>query len=620
MNIREYLTKHRLLTDGAMGTYYAAIKKQESVVSEWANLTEPELIEQIHMEYLSAGAMLIRTNTFAASRKVLGIDKAQQEKLVRAGCRIAGQAVEKHGKRTGKQCFIAGDLGPLRGFSDSGEEENILEEYRFLIDIFLEEGVDAILFETLSDTGCIRENTEYIRSRQPEMFCIAEFSLNKNGYANGGVRAERLLRQMSAIPELDAVGFNCGVGSAHMLTLLSSLSIPGNKYFCVSPNAGYPEQLQNRMVFMTNTTYFKNNMEKITSLGTAILGACCGSTPAYIRELAAFAEKLPPVELKKEEDSQVKSADGEEKGQPEDADSRQNREPVLQLERNGFLQKLERGQVITVELDPPYDTKDTKIIQAANRLKELGVDMITIADSPQGRSRMDSVLTAVKVKNITGMPVMPHLCCRDRNMISMRSTLLGAYANDIRNVLLVTGDPVPGEIRSNVTAVFDYNSMKLMSFVQEMNREHFAEEPLCYGGAVNQGRSNFEKELERVEKKMAAGASYFLTQPVYGEEDISRLRFLKERTGARLLAGIMPLVSYRNASFVRNELVGIHVPDDILQEYHPEMTREEGEEKGAEIACRMMKQMNFVDGFYFMLPFNRVSLMEKILGRAGRQE
>ncbi|MDE7299520.1 MAG: methylenetetrahydrofolate reductase [Lachnospiraceae bacterium] len=267
-----------------------------------------------------------------------------------------------------------------------------------------------------------------------------------------------------------------------------------------------------------------------------------------------------------------------------------------------------------MELDPPYDADDSKLIRAALRVKELGADVITIADSPQGRSRMDSVLTAVKLQSITGLTVMPHICCRDKNMIAMRSLLLGAHANDIRSLLLVTGDPVPGELRSSATGVFDYNSMKLMSFVRELNEEHFSQEPIVYGGAVNQGRINFERELDRIKKKIAAGASYFLTQPVYDKESAGRLRRIKEETGTRLLAGIMPLVSYRNANFVKNELVGIDVPDEILAEYRPDMSREEGEETGARIARRIMEQLREIaDGYYLMLPFNRVSLLERML-------
>lgn len=709
MGIREYLKQHRLVTDGAMGTYYAEKKRSASLVSEWANLTEPEVIAQIHREYLEAGAVLLRTNTFAAGRSGLGISGEEQEELVRAACRIAKQEIAAFTARMGRECFLAGDIGPLRSFSETGGEESTKEEYEALIDIFLSEGVDAVLFETFSEIDGIAEAAIYAKRKNPGVFCMAEFSVNKNGYSAAGQRAGRLLELADGIAELDAVGLNCGVGSGHMLSLLEGIRLPENKYFCVSPNAGYPEQLQNRMVFMRNAGYFAENMKRIAERGAAVIGACCGSSPEYIRELALLAGGLPAAKkgadlrpgrtsadsdpagegkadlrpgrtsadsdpaAEREADMQAcarrsgipESGSGAQKVPADDvrlpaSDAGQRdillSEPQKQNGENGgdsaggnrLLRLFDRrrrerelflaersdqsrakegsavnhirdaclaGKVIAVELDPPYDADDSKLLRAAFRLKELGADVLTIADSPQGRSRMDSVLTAVRLQSVTGMTVMPHICCRDKNMIAMRATLLGAYANDIRSLLLVTGDPVPGELRSRAKGVFDYNSMKLMSFVREMNGEHFSREPIIYGGAVNQGRLNFELELERVRKKIAAGASYFLTQPVYDAGEVQRLRRLKEETGTRLLAGIMPLVSFRNANFVKNEMVGIEVPDGILAEYRPDMSREEGEKTGVRIALRMMELLkDIADGYYFMLPFNRVSLMEELLG------
>ena len=281
-----------------------------------------------------------------------------------------------------------------------------------------------------------------------------------------------------------------------------------------------------------------------------------------------------------------------------------------------FMQKLSRGEkVIAVELDPPYDGKVDKVCACAGELCKRQVDIITMADSPMGRSRADSVLTSLKLNRDTGMKMMPHLCCRDKNMIAMRSVLLGIHMNELRNLLIVTGDPVPGDTRATTTGVFDYNSIQLMNFVKQLNEEQFPEDPLYYGGALNYGVGYVERIAQRMQKKMEAGASYFLTQPIFSDEDIRRVEQLKELTGAKILCGIMPLVSYRNASFIRNEMTGIRVPDDIMGRYREDMSREEGEETGAAIASELMKKMDyFADGYYFMLPFNRVSIMEKLEG------
>jgi homocysteine S-methyltransferase len=198
-------------------------------------------------------------------------------------------------------------------------------------------------------------------------------------------------------------------------------------------------------------------------------------------------------------------------------------------------------------------------------------------------------------------------------MISMRSSLLGAYIHGLRNLLLVTGDPVPGESRVSTTAVFDYNSVQLMEYVKEMNEEHFPEEPICFGGALNQGRGRIEKVAERMRRKIEAGAKFFLTQPIYSREDVERIRAIKELVDTKILCGVMPLVSYRNACFIKNEMGQINVPEEIISRYRPDMSREEAEEAGAEIAREVIAMLEPVaDGYYLMLPFNRVSLMDKI--------
>lgn len=231
-----------------------------------------------------------------------------------------------------------------------------------------------------------------------------------------------------------------------------------------------------------------------------------------------------------------------------------------------------------------------------------------------GRSRIDSILMSVKIMNVTGMPVMPHVCCRDKNMISMRSSLLGAYANDIRNLLIVTGDPVPDGSRLKTTGVFDYNSIRLMEYVKEMNEEHFFDEPFVFGGAFDPGVRNIDKAIERMQKKIDAGASYFLTQPIYSDETIDKIRYIKTKVNTKILCGIMPFVSYTNANFIKNEFAGIQVPDEIVARYHENMSKEEAERVGAEIANEIIKKLEpFADGYYFMLPFNRVSLMDKIM-------
>lgn len=601
MRLQDYLKEHRLIADGAMGTYYASLKGNEKLISELANLKDQETIEMIHKQYIAAGARLIRTNTFASNLDVLKVDEIQQRENVRAACQIAKRAagsalasLETEESKT-DPVFIAGAIGPIP-YNPERTKEDIIAEYKNICDIFIEENLSAVLFETFSDLTMIKEVIAYVKEKS-DLFIMTDFCINKNGYTTLGIKATRVLEQVLEIPQIDAAGFNCGIGSGHMYQVLKALTFPKEKYIVCMPNAGYPEQFQNRMVFMDNTDYFLDNMMEIAELGIDILGGCCGTTPEYIEKLNEKISKAPILKVASLEESQ------------------QTREiPVSEGKPNLFYQKLMEGKkVVAVELDPPFDAKYEGIIEYAQFLKDRNVDMITIADSPSGRSRADSVLMSVKIANEVGIPVMPHLCCRDRNMIAMRSTILGAYINDIRNLLFVTGDPVPSVSRGSITSVFDYNSIQLMNFVKEMNVEHFSSEPIYYGGALNHA-GRVDKIVERMKKKMAAGATYFLTQPIYADEDIERIRKIKELSGAKILCGIMPFTSYRNANFVKNEIAGIRVPDEVVNRYTPDMTREEAELTGAQIASEIIEKLHtFADGYYFMLPFNRVSFMDKII-------
>ncbi len=596
MLLKEYLNKFRLIPDGSMGTYYSKIVNKADMMSELANLSDPDIIRRIHKDYIKSGAGMLRTNTFAANRTLLRMNAEEQKKLIQAACRIAKQAVfESQKSIDGLQpVWIMGDIGPINENADSKEEE-VLEEYRFMCDIFLEEGMDGIHFETFPNLKYIEKLLPYIKEKNKAAFIMVSFSVNKNGYTSAGINAGRILSKAGQMDEIDACGLNCGVGSGHMYRILKRITFPSGKFIYAAPNAGYPEQMQNRMVFMDNAQYFSENMRKIAELGVDILGGCCGTTPEYIADLNIS------IDIKEHELTRSQAA-------PDD--------PLVKtVKENEFDQLLKSGKkVIAVELDPPYDADIDKVMECAHLLKNSGADLITFADSPMGRSRVDSILMSIKIAEETGLKVMPHICCRDRNMISIRSTLLGAYIHGIRNLLIVTGDPVPGESRIKTTGVFDYNSVRLMEFVGEMNVEHFSGDPFHYGGALNHGRGNIDKIVERMKRKMEAGATYFLTQPIYSIEDVKRIKSIKEKVDTKILCGIMPLVSYRNACFIKNEFTGINVPDDIVNRYHPDMSKEEAENVGATIAREVMEMLDpIADGYYFMLPFNRVSLMDKIL-------
>ncbi len=586
--IRDYLKTSRLLTDGAMGTYYNRINNEDCQYCELENIEHPERIEKIHREYIEAGAMLIRTNTFAANSLALNCDIETRDNIIKAGIDIAVRASQGN-------AFVAGDIGPI-SYNGNYDEETVIEEYKSLIDTFLRYEIDLIMFETFADVELIKELVSYIREKS-DIFIMANFCVNKYGYTSNGMSIERLMQELDGIDNLDACGLNCGIGSGHMLSIVDSLKFPKNKFFACMPNAGYPEQFQNRMVFIDNIAYFDDNMTKISANGVDIIGGCCGTTPAYISRLYASYVSTPIKKmeyvLKSFEKADIKVVDNE------------------------FLQSVQsKKKTIAVELDPPFDADYSKILGCAEKIKEIGADIITFADSPMGRSRTDSVLMSVKIQQEIGINVCPHICCRDKNMIAIRSILLGAHMHNIRNLLLVTGDPVPSVSRSSITGVFDYNSIQLMNFVKELNGEIFSSEPFVYGGALNVSLGKPDKIIERMKKKIDAGASYFLTQPVYSKDAIERMHYIKDKTGANILCGIMPLVSFRNANFIKNEFIGIDVPEEIVARYHENMSKTEGEITGSLIAKEIIEQVDdCCDGYYYMLPFNRVSILERIYNK-----
>jgi len=590
MNIREYLKKSKLIADGSFGTYYS--QKYKTVdIPEYANITASQRISEIHTEYINSGAKLIRTNTFASNTYSLDCSIEQVKENIKAAYKIAKEAVEQ----SGKEIFIAGNIGPVPAVFQP-DFEAVEEEYYQIAKTFIDEGADILCFETFTQSEHIMPAIKRIKE-ECNPFIIVQFCVNQYGYSEAGESAERLVSETAFSKCVDAVGLNCGVGPAHMQQILSKINLNNNCFATAMPNAGYPLLVRNRVKYADNPIYFASKVNGMALLGADIIGGCCGTTPDYIREVAKTIDLTPTVK------SDETSANNE------------NEKPVI---KKSFFRNadgtIKDKKLIAVELAPPFGADDKKLLEAAHMLKGLGVDVLTFPDSPSGRTRIDSVLMAQKVKNVTGFEVMPHICCRDKNAIAMRSTFLGASINDINNFLIITGDPIPVMARQVVKSVFNFDSVGLMRIADEMNSEALKDGPLTYGGAINQSRRRIESEIKRVQKKMEAGAEFFLTQPVFTAEDAERLRRVKEETGARILCGIMPLVSRKNALFMKNEISGVNVTDEVIERYPENADREDGENVGVELAKEMIAATrDFADGYYFSFPFNRTYLLKRII-------
>lgn len=598
MFIREYLQEKKIITDGAFGTYYASKYSAPEEIPERANINYPDRVKAIHQEYIVSGAKLIRTNTFASNTVILEENIEGVKANINSAVEIANSAVKAYDDSL--TLYVSGDIGPIPApaFID---RESVMEEYKVLAETFIEKGVSILIFESFAELDVIIPAIEHAKKLAAnsgmDLFIIVQFALNQFGYSAAGLSARKLIEDASKIDEIDALGFNCGIGPAHMQSVMEKIVFPDDKFITSIPNAGYPKISRNQIKYSDIAKYFEEKMQELADFGSDILGGCCGTNPTFIEGLAQKLE----LSQKPRQKNVI-------------SDKKNSKPPI----RKGFIYD-ENGnrknkKLIAVELAPPFDCNDEKLLESAHGLANLDIDVLTFPDSPSGRTRVDSVLMASKVHQETGIAVMPHICCRDKNAVAMRSLFLGAQINDIHNALIITGDPLPQVARETVKAVFNFDSTGLMSIVKEMNEDSFISMPFSYGGAINQNRRNLEVEIKRIKKKIDCGAEFFLTQPVFSEQDVERLRLIKKETGATILCGIMPLVSRKNAIFMKNEIAGVNVTDEVVNMYPENGTKEQGEAVGIELAKKMMAATeDFVDGYYFSFPFNRTYMLKSIL-------
>lgn len=596
MMIRDYLRHNTLVADGAMGTYYAQLTGREDACSELANLENPELIRSIHSQYIEAGARLIRCNTFSANIFSLKRPRETVDQIVQAGFQLACEAAAD------QQVFVAADIGPIPETTGSGaeiERAAILAEYSHIVDVFLAAGAEIFVFETFSSTEYLAEVTSYIKEQAPQAFILLQFATTADGFTRKGISNAHIVSAVKAMAAVDAYGFNCGVGPTHLYNALATLELDfANDIISVLPNAGYPEIINERTVYVQNTAYFAEVMKRIQGLGTRIVGGCCGTTPAHIAALAAVLHpgQSPAVRTARSSDKIT-----------------EQRSAVV----SRFREKLRKQEfVVAVELDPPFDTDVQKLINNAHICREQGIDLITVADSPMAKARVDSVMLAAKIEREAGIEAMPHICCRDRNLNALKSTLLAGHIENLRHILAVTGDGIPAAAQQDVKSVFNVNSFTFMELITRMNHEVFAHDPYAIAGALNLNVSNKDAEVARMHKKLERGATFFLTQPIYSEETIAFLQNLHKPAGCRILGGIMPLVSYRNAMFLHNEIPGISIPAEHIARFAPDMERQEAEQVGIALAVEIAEKIKpYVDGFYFITPFNRIEMIIEILRR-----
>ena len=569
-----------LLFDGAMGTYFASLPDRAEERCERACLDHPEEVRAIHRAYLEAGCRAVKTNTFSVGADLAQGDENLAEEIINAACRLAQEEASAF------DAYVFADLGPAPEDSTLSPGDNYCRQ----ADWFLDRGIRHFLVETLPSDDGIPELARHLKARCPEAYLIISFAVGPGGTTRYGVSGAELYRRAAALPEVDAVGFNCVSGPHHLLEYIQTL-YPVEKPLSVMPNAGYPTVLGRRTVYHGAPEYFGQKLAQIAQAGAAIVGGCCGTTPAHIAQAKRALESTPALSVP-----------------AVPAGAKERRAP----DANTLAEKLNSGRrVMAGELAPPVDDNITPFLDGVRVLRDAGADAITIADCPIGRPRADSSLLACKIHRELGVEPLPHMTCRDRNLNATKALLLGLSMEGVHNVLLVTGDPIPTEDRDEVKSVFNFNSRKLARYVSGLNEQ--LSTPFQIFGALNVNAKNFDMQLKMAREKEGNGVAGFLTQPVLSREALDNLKRAREALNGKILGGIFPIVSYRNACFLNNEIAGMRVCDEIIQLYK-DRDRGESEALAAAISARVAREIEpYTDGLYLMTPFRRVELITRII-------
>lgn len=583
--VRELLAQGILLFDGATGTALCA-QSGEGEAVERLCLTQPQRVLALHRAYLAAGCKAIKTNTFAAHVSLACENKDDQKTLIRAAYDLARRAGDAY------DAAVFADIGPAPTDADSAAAC-----YIAMAEQYLNVGATCFLFETMQSGEGLAEAAAYIKASCPDAWIMVSFAADADGFTRAGEQASALALQMSACGAVDAIGLNCICGAYHIRQLLSTLDV-GDKLMSAMPNAGYPHVEEGRTYYDSAPAYYAQQVMECVKAGARIVGGCCGTTPEHIRQIARLLGTPMPPRVRMGDE---KAAQPPEKGC-----------------RSRILRRLEQGRRITlVELDPPRSADIGGFMEGARQLEQAGADAITIADCPIGRARMDSSLLACKLSRELGIEALPHMTCRDRNVNATKALLLGLSMENVHNVLAVTGDPIPTGDRGSVKSVYQFNSRVLAKFIRGLGESGEAE-PFFVCGGLNINAVRFDSELDRAKEKMDCGVSAFLTQPVLSEQAALHLeRARDELRGAKLIGGLFPVVSEKNARFLQSEVHGITVDEAVVRAYAG-LDRAQGEDMAVRLCREAASRISpFVDGYYMMTPFQRVELVCRVI-RATR--
>lgn len=608
--LEEFLDERVLVLDGAMGTelYEQGFGFDRSF--DGLNLSDPTAVARVHREYVSAGAGLITSNTFGANRLRLLKSRldGQVAAINKAGVQLARQAAMARPPHN--RPLVAASVGPLgQPLAPVGRlqpavaREIFVEQFSALLDA----DPDAIVLETFGDLAELQLATAVLQQLAPDCALLAFATFTDDGKTLFGHRPEEVVRTLLAAGAA-VVGANCSTGPQGLDVVVERMQRVAGARLALSPNAGMPRLVDGRYVYVASPDYFAEWAAKAADSGIRAVGGCCGTRPAHVARMAeTIGVRAPRIAVA---GPRIELRDG--------AESLGLAAPQA-LALSDFERKLASGEfVISVELDPPRGIDCEKLVQGAIALRQAGVDAINIADSPLATARMSPLALAVLIRQQVDIEILLHVSCRDRNLLGLLSECMGAHALGVRHALCVTGDPPSMGDYPGAKGVFEVDSIGLVATLARLNRAEDANgKRLNYqtdfriSCAVNPTAEDLDREIERFHQKVAAGAQYALTQPLYDPEDL--VRFVERvRPSIPLLVGVLPLRNGRHAHFIHHEVPGMAIPAAIRERMHK--AGEHGPQEGVAIAREFLQAVRpMVAGAYLMPPFNKFEMAVEVL-------
>lgn len=630
----EQLRQRPVLCDGAMGTLLYARGVTYEQCFDALNLTQPELIQGIHSEYISAGAQIIETNTFGANQAKLEAHNLSER--VRAINIRAVKLAREAREISGRPVFIAGAVGPSGRPLQAPDEQRLSELrtiFRQQIEALQTGGVDLLILETFSSLAELRQAV-LAAKEVGGLPIVAQMSFYEDGHTLSGRSATRVAAVLGDLG-IDVIGANCSVGPAATLDVLEEMIAASKQqadtykmplpFFSAQPNAGVPRRIDNRFFYVSTPDYFADYALRFAKAGVHLVGGCCGTTPRHIaamrQALDSYYGDTQPADVKSRENEQVRP--------PVTIDSKATITRLIEEEiilpqqgsKTRLQEKLEAKEfVVSVELDPPKGLNPRKILEGAVVLQKAGVDFINIADSPMARVRMSCMALARLLQDHLGIETIIHFTTRDRNLMALQSELLGAHALGIRNVLALTGDPLHVGDYPNTTGVWDVDSVGLIRVIKSMNEGHDAagssigaQASFHIGCALNLNMTDeeTEREIEKYRSKVEAGAHFIMTQPIYELAPLERFLKRAGQPPIPMILGCIPLHSSRHAEYLHNEVPGITIPDDVRARMKAAGDR--GHEEGLKTAQELLAEArSMVQGVYLMPSYGRYDIVSEL--------